>query len=78
MRVKSWGIAAYLALLLERLSRAFQPQPTPTPAQFRPFEGVRREIRLDVAYHPAKGPKGYVLIPKDSYYRESEDLLSHL
>lgn len=76
--MKAWSIAAYLTLLLERVSRAVQPQPLPKPAQFRPFEGIRREIRLDAVYHPAKGVTGYVLIPKDAYYLESEEVLNRL
>jgi len=76
--MRAIGIAAYLALAIERLSQALQLYPKPAPAQIRRFEGVSREVRLDVVYHPAKTSRGYVLIPKDPYYLEAEEVLKQI
>lgn len=73
--MKAWGIAAYLALLIERVSRAFQPRPAPLPAQFRNFEAVRQRLRLEQPYHAAQGERGYVFIAKDVYFEQSEEVL---
>jgi len=73
--VKALSLAAYLAFLIERLSQAIQTRPRPIPSQIRQFEGIRRELRLGVAYHPAKAQSGYVFIPKDRYFHESERVL---
>lgn len=73
--VKALSLAAYLAFLIERLSQAIQARPRPVPAQIRQLEGVRRELRLELAYHPAQSRNGYVFIPKDQYFRESERVL---
>lgn len=77
---RTWGIAAYLALLIERVSQAVQfcPRPVLSPAQIRRFEGVRRELTLEVAYYPARSAGGYVLIPKDAYFRQAEEALGQL
>ncbi|AWR87282.1 hypothetical protein [Meiothermus taiwanensis] len=77
---RAWGIAAYLALLIERLSQAvqFRPRPALNPAQIRRYEGVRWELSLEVPYYPAQGPQGYVLIPKDGYFQQTEEVLEHL
>lgn len=75
---KALGIAAYLALLIERISQAIQPRPRPTPAQIRRFEGVSQRLTLEVGYHAVKTPKGFVLIPKDRYFQEAEDVLEKL
>lgn len=77
---RTWGIAAYLALLIERLSQAVQyrPRPVLNPAQIRRYEGVRRELSLEVPYYPAQGSSGYVLIPKDPYFQQTEAFLERL
>ena len=76
--MKHWGITVYIALLIERVSRAFQPQPTPLPAQFRNLEAVRQQLRLEQPYHAAKATEGYVLIPKDRYFQQGEEILERL
>ncbi|MFN3392275.1 MAG: hypothetical protein ACK40N_10980 [Meiothermus ruber] len=77
---RTWGIAAYLALLIERLSQAvqFRPRPAFNPAQIRRYEGVRRELSLEVPYYPARSSRGYVLIPKDGYFQQAEEVLERL
>ncbi|GIW31631.1 MAG: hypothetical protein N2313_06970 [Meiothermus ruber] len=77
---RAWGIAAYLALLIERLSQAvqFRPRPALNPAQIRRYEGVQWELSLEVPYYPARSPGGYVLIPKDGYFQQAEEVLEHL
>ncbi|MDT7920032.1 MAG: hypothetical protein RQ868_05510 [Meiothermus sp.] len=77
---QSWGIAAYLALLIERVSQAVQLRPRPAfnPAQLRRFEGIRRELSLEVAYYPAQSLGGYVFIPKDTYFQQAEEVLRQL
>lgn len=77
---RAWGIAAYLALLIERLSQAvqFQPRPAFNPAQIRRYEEEQRELSLEVPYYPARSPGGYVLIPKDGYFQQTEEVLEHL
>jgi hypothetical protein len=77
---RDWGIAAYLALLIERISQAvqFRPRPAFNPAQIRRYEGATRELRLEVSYHPAQSAKGYVLIPKDGYFQQAEEVLERL
>ncbi len=77
---RTWGIAAYLALLIERISQAipFRPRPVFNPAQIRRYEGVTRELRLEVPYYPAQSAKGYVLIPKDGYFQQTEEVLERL
>ncbi|WP_337868553.1 hypothetical protein [Meiothermus sp.] len=77
---RTWGIAAYLALLIERLSQAVQyrPRPVLNPAQIRRYEGVRRELSLEVPYYPAQSSRGYVLIPKDGYFQQTEEVLERI
>ncbi|MCS7067885.1 MAG: hypothetical protein NZN28_04530 [Meiothermus sp.] len=77
---RTWGIAAYLALLLERISQAvqFRPRPAFNPAQIRRYEGATRELRLDMPYYPAQTACGYVLIPKDGYFQQTEEVLERL
>lgn len=77
---RTWGIAAYLALLIERISQAIQLRPRPAfnPAQIRRYEGATRELRLDVPYYPAQSARGYVLIPKDGYFQQTEEVLERL
>lgn len=77
---RTWGIAAYLALLIERISQAvqFRPRPAFHPAQIRRYEGVTRELRLEVPYYLAQGSSGYVLIPKDPYFQQTEAFLERL
>lgn len=73
--MKTWGITVYIALLIERVSRAFQPQPAPMPAQFRNLEATRQRLRLEQPYHAARGEQGYVFIAKDTYFEQSEEVL---
>lgn len=77
---RTWGIAAYLALLIERISQAvqFRPWPAFNAAQIRRYEGLTRELRLDMPYYPAQSAKGYVLIPKDGYFQQTEEVLERL
>lgn len=77
---RSWGIAAYLALLIERISQAmhFRPRPAFNPAQIRQYEGTTRELRLELHYYPARSGSGYVFIPKDGYFRQTEEALERL
>lgn len=77
---QNWGTAAYLALLIERISQAVQPRPRPAfnQVQFRPFDGARRVLSLEVAYYPARGQGGYVLIPRDAYFQQAEEVLGQL
>ncbi len=77
---RTLGIAAYLALLIERISQAvqFRPRPAFNPAQIRRYEGATRELRLEVPYYPAKCAGGYVLIPKDGYFQQTEEVLERL
>lgn len=77
---RTLGIAAYLALLIERISQAIplRPRPVFNPAQIRRYEGATRELRLDVPYYPAQSAKGYVLIPKDGYFQQTEEVLERL
>ncbi len=74
-RLRFIGIAAYLAL--ERIARAvpFRPRPVAQPAQVRPCQGMLPKLSLEVPYHPAQSARGYVLIPKDGYFHQSEELL---
>lgn len=76
--VKALSLAAYLTWVIERLSQALRPQPRPIPAQICQFEGIRPEVRLEITYHPAQSRQGYVFIPKDQYFRESERVLESL
>ena len=73
-------MAAYLALLIERISQAipFMPRPAFNPAQIRRYECATRELRLDVLYYPAQSARGYVLIPKDGYFKQTEEVLERL
>lgn len=76
--MKALGIAAYLSFVIERLSQALQVRPHPVPAQIRPLGSLRPQVWLEVAYHPAKAQEGYVFIPRDQYFRDSEALLERL
>lgn len=75
-----WGVAAYLALLIERISQAVQLRPRPAfyPVQIRRYESVTRELCLEVPYYPARSTSGYVLIPKDPYFQQTEAFLERL
>ncbi|WP_027882218.1 hypothetical protein [Meiothermus rufus] len=79
-RLRSIGIAAYLAFLLERIAQAvpFRPCLMVHPAQVRPCQGMVLKLSLEVPYHPARSARGYVLIPKDGYFHQSEELLQRL
>lgn len=76
---RTWGIAAYLVLLIERISRAVQlgPQPAFNPAQIRRYEGATRELHLELPYYPARSARGYEFIPKDGYFQQTEEVLQH-
>ena len=74
--MRALGLAAYLALVIERFSQQLQLAPSPVPAQIRPAEEVRELLKLDLPYYPARGLRGYVLIPKDRYFSETEHVLS--
>ena len=74
--MRALGLAAYLALVIERFSQQLQLVPTAVPAQIRRAEEVREVLKLDLPYYPAQGLKGYVLIPKDRYFNETEHILS--
>lgn len=37
-----------------------------------------RELRLDMPYYPAQTARGYVLIPKDGYFQQAEEVLERL
>lgn len=76
--MKALSLAAYLSFVIERLSQALQVRPRPVPAQIRQLGSLRPQVGLEVTYHPAKAQEGYVLIPKDQYFRDSEALLERL
>ncbi len=78
--VRRWEVAACMALLIERISQAvqFRPRPAFNPAQIRRYEGATRELRLDMPYYPAQTARGYVLIPKDGYFQQAEEVLERL
>ncbi|KGQ22857.1 hypothetical protein [Thermus filiformis] len=67
--------ALRMSLLLERLLHLVRPSYSPPPALVREDLEARTPLSLEVAYHPAQGRKGLVLIPKDAYFREVEALL---
>ncbi|GIW24593.1 MAG: hypothetical protein KatS3mg069_0860 [Meiothermus sp.] len=69
-----------MALLIERISQAVQLRPRPAfnPAQIRRYEGTARELHLGVPYYPVQTVKGYVLIPKDGYFQQTEEILGRL
>ena len=48
------------------------------PAEVRRHREPRRPLRLDQPYYPARGSRGYELIPKDAYLEEVEGLLADL
>ncbi|MBO1436691.1 hypothetical protein [Meiothermus sp. CFH 77666] len=77
---QTWGIAAFLALLIDRISQAVRLRPWPVfnPAQIRRYEGATRELRLDMPYYPAQTARGYVLIPRDGYFQQTEEVLEQL
>jgi len=77
---RTWGIAAYLALIIERISQAIplRPRPVFNLPQIRRYERATRELRLEVPYYPAQSTRGYVLIPKDGYFQQAEEVLERL
>lgn len=76
--IRTWSFVAYLALVLERLSQIVKPHPAPPLAQLRKYDLVRTQLTLEQPYHPAKGRQGYVLIPKDRYFKETEEVLKRM
>ncbi|PZA08539.1 MULTISPECIES: hypothetical protein [unclassified Meiothermus] len=76
--IRTWSFVAYLALVLERLSQAVKPHPAPPLAQLRKYDLGRTQLTLEQPYHPAKAPGGFILIPKDRYFHDSEDILEHI
>ncbi len=75
---KRLTITACLAFLLERLSFAVLALPRPAPALVRKYECANRTIDLALPHHPARTSGSYVLIPKDKFFRDVEDLLGRL
>lgn len=73
--MRAWSLAAYLALVIERFSQSLQGVTTALPAQIRRAEGLEG-LKLELSYHPAQSARGYVLIPKDRYFNETEHILS--
>lgn len=83
--IRTWSFVAYLALahktslwLSERLWQIVKPHPAPPLVQFRKYDLVRTRLTLEQPYHPAKSRQGYVLIPKDHYFKEAEEVLERL
>ncbi|MER3481312.1 MAG: hypothetical protein C4327_12790 [Meiothermus sp.] len=76
--IRTWRVVAYLALALERLSQIVKPHPPPPLVQFRRYDLLCTRLTLEQRYHPAKVPGGFVLIPKDRYFQEGEDILEQL
>jgi hypothetical protein len=74
--MRALGLATYLALVIERFSQTLQGIPTPLPALVRRVEGDREALCLEQPYYPAQGLHGYVLIPKDRYFNETERVLT--
>jgi len=68
----------WLALVLasERVAVGFRA--LLRPAEVRRHQEPRRRLRLDQPYYPARGSRGYELVPKDAYLEEVERLLSEL
>ncbi|RIH84031.1 hypothetical protein [Calidithermus roseus] len=60
--------------LPERLRWIWLPGLNP-PAMFRHSDQARLPLSLEHAYYPVQSRGGIVLIPKDAYYQEAEELL---
>lgn len=81
MRALRSGVGSLLHLVLivrlglyERLGWMWIPGLNP-PAMFRHSDQLRLPLSLEHAYYPARSRGNIVLIPKDAYYREAEELL---
>ncbi|MER3443243.1 MAG: hypothetical protein C4333_03610 [Meiothermus sp.] len=63
--------------LHERLRMLWLPGLNP-PAMFRRSEQARLPLSLEHAYYPVRRQGELVLIPKDAYYQEAEELLERV
>ncbi|WP_018467005.1 hypothetical protein [Calidithermus timidus] len=84
MRGFRHGVGSLLRLALivrlslhERLRWIWLPGLNP-PAMFRRSDQARLPLSLEQAYYPAQSRGSIVLIPKDAYYREAEELLERV
>jgi hypothetical protein len=76
------GSLLHLALIVrlglhERLRWVWIPSLNP-PAMFRRSDQLRLPLSLEHAYYPARSRSGIVLVPKDAYYRQAEELLERI
>jgi len=75
--VASKTVPLILAFLGEHFNRARPRAHTPKEA-FRHYDEVRPVLSLNMTYYPARGERGYVLIPKDEFLEAAEALLQRV
>jgi len=73
MVAQGWRLAAFI----EAFSRHLRPRtPRERPARLIRYDEPRLELDLEGSYYLARGSRGPVLLPYDSYMERVEELLS--
>lgn len=73
MALGGWRLAAFI----EAFSRRLRPRASrERPARFIRYDEPRLELDLEGSYYLARGSRGPVLLPYDSYMEQVEELLS--
>lgn len=67
-----------LAFLGEHFGNRARPRAHTPKEAFRHYDYVRPVLSLNMTYYPARGERGYVLIPKDEFLEAAEALLQRV
>lgn len=73
--MRRWWQAAWAWGVIEGWSRSVGAWVRRPPAWVRQQRSPRTALTLEHPYYPARGERGVVLVPKDAYLQEVEDLL---
>jgi hypothetical protein len=73
--MRRWWRVAWVTGVLGGWSRSAQAWARRAPAWVREQRNARTPLTLEHPYYPARGEHGVVLVPKDAYLQEVENLL---